>query len=374
MKPPKASRRLDRANQAGRRLPSPKKKHLATVTPRTRPASVGQASEVPHPPPVKRPSGSGGRKQPVRPVPSSTGSSAVIPRCALRSTVASNPNAVCRSGRQLPIPQSKRRLPSQPVALHSTGRSESLSHQNPIVASNVVSKPISLGVDTEATQDSYLGPFPLKVWQVVGQHLEVRDLVALSASSKILRTVARNLGHPRCGPALYPLDSTKVSLQEFAVVVNMWANLRFVYTCRDTTEGRVWSESDQAHIKSSMLACAAGANSVSLIECDDVRDISMLENIGELTLTRCNGLREVVPPRSLKMMTLEWCLNISDISTLENVAKLTLDRCPKVSDLSGLVGSRLRSLTVRKCRNVRDVAPLAKSSIETLHLEQLICL
>ena len=126
-------------------------------------------------------------------------------------------------------------------------------------------------------------------------------------------------------------------------------------------------------MEASRLFQCAKLHTLRLAECGDVADLSALKEIKSLTLTRCNGVVDVTPLANIDTVVIDRCLRVTDVSSLKHVKSLTIDRCPKVLGIARLTSGKLESLTLRKCRNVRDLSGLGTpgSSLKNLTLAHM---
>lgn len=168
------------------------------------------------------------------------------------------------------------------------------------------------------------------------------------------------------------IPESRVPPEGVGAIVSGWSGLRFGYTCRNSVSGTFWSATDKEFQVISMLPQFSGLCKVTLVECDDVVDLSPLSAVRSVALNRCNGVTDVRPLQAARVLNLEWCLNVMHLGGLPILHELTVDRCPKLSNLTGL-GScpELQVLSLRKCRNIRSLGGLEALNLRTLRLEQL---
>ena len=209
-----------------------------------------------------------------------------------------------------------------------------------------------------------------QVWQGIAVHLEAADLVRVSMTSRKGYKVAHRISETATGSPIY-ISEAVVKLEGLATVIEAWSSLSFAYTKKNETAGTFWSEDTNAFINASMLFQCEGLHTLSLVECDDVEDVTPLRKLKNLLLKRCNGVHDVAPLSSIYTLTIERCMRITDVTPLQNVTNLILDRCPKVLDVGQLGRGKLVSLTLRKCRNIRDVSGLGGSNLHTLILDNM---
>ena len=105
-------------------------------------------------------------------------------------------------------------------------------------------------------------------------------------------------------------------------------------------------------------------NTVSLIRCYNVSDVSQLGTVENLILIDCVSIQNVSCLSKVKKLTLSNLIGVSDVSQLGTVEELILCELEKVSDVSKL--GTVKNLTLNNMINVSDVSQLGTVGIFNL--------
>jgi hypothetical protein len=89
--------------------------------------------------------------------------------------------------------------------------------------------------------------------------------------------------------------------------------------------------------------------------CDNITDVSTLENVHTLDLSSCDYITDISALGNVHTLILSGCCNITDVSALGNVNTLELRSCNKITDVSAL--GNVHNLDLSYC-NITDVSML----------------
>jgi hypothetical protein len=84
----------------------------------------------------------------------------------------------------------------------------------------------------------------------------------------------------------------------------------------------------------------------------------------KVCLSLFENLKQVSFLRHLQELTLESCYQLVDVNCFHNIPKLTIKLCPRVSDISRL--GKVHSLTLEECQRIEDVSSLTDNYSVTL--------
>lgn len=73
-------------------------------------------------------------------------------------------------------------------------------------------------------------------------------------------------------------------------------------------------------------------------QCPNIQDFSMLGRQKRLVIHTCDGLKDVRSFRAIHHLELISCKNLEDVSPLYGIYDLTIQKCPNVKDISSLGG------------------------------------
>jgi hypothetical protein len=84
----------------------------------------------------------------------------------------------------------------------------------------------------------------------------------------------------------------------------------------------------------------------------------------KVCLSLFENLKQVSFLRHLQELTLESCYQLVDVNCFHNIPKLTIKLCPRVSDISRL--GKVHFLTLEECQRIEDVSSLTDNYSVTL--------
>jgi hypothetical protein len=132
----------------------------------------------------------------------------------------------------------------------------------------------------------------------------------------------------------------------------------------DADKLNITEEASFRHVKLKNYETLAHLQSLSIIWCESITDVSCFRNLTKLTLHRCSNITDVSSLGNVHELELTDCNEVTDVSSLGRVYSLNLSGCQKIRDVSAL--GNVHILNLDSCSNVIDVSAL--KNVYELHL------
>ena len=183
---------------------------------------------------------------------------------------------------------------------------------------------------------------------IIYSFLNFHDRVSLSLCSKSHYSILCNYKHPEI------IKISDRNLYKLCRRMTKWKNTKFninLLDCLDFTPNCILNSELRA---------------LNLLECDKIKDISMLKKAFILDLSYFRSIRDVSMLGNLHMLILHGCYNITDVSALGNINHLNLSGCWKIKDVSMLYN--IPTLILCGCFKITDISKFKEGRMKILDI------
>lgn len=183
---------------------------------------------------------------------------------------------------------------------------------------------------------------------IIYGYLSFNDRLNLSLCSKSHYSILCNYKHPEI------IKISDRNLYKLSRRMKKWKNTRFrinLLDCLDLTP---------------YCVVVSKLRALNSIECDEIKDVSMLKNAYILDMSYFRKIIDVSMLGNLNTLILHGCYNIYDVSTLGNIKYLDLTGCWNITDVSMLYN--VQNLFLCGCYKITDISNFNKGNMKILDI------